>query len=164
VSITGQNFGTSTPTVTVDGQTLSVTSFSPTAIQGTLPTALAPGSYPLTVVTGVGALRTGVLDVTVGNTGAQGPQGPAGPAGPPGPKGDTGATGPQGVTGPPGVPGPQGSTGSQGPAGPRDLKALPVPRGRKVQSALKARRGHPLHLTPMKETGATATPRRVTVH
>jgi hypothetical protein len=120
IAISGQNFGTSKPTVTLDALKLAVTSFSQTSIQATLPISLPSGSYFLTVVSGNGTLGSGLVDVTIGT---QGPVGPVGPQGPQGPQGNTGATGPQGpqgstgLTGAPGPQGPQGPTGPQGPQG-----------------------------------------------
>ena len=84
IAISGTNFGTSKPTVRLDGSTLAVTSFSQTSIQATLPTALPPGSYPLSVTNQNG---TAELDVTIGTAGPQGPTGVAGPTGPTGPTG-----------------------------------------------------------------------------
>jgi hypothetical protein len=132
IAISGQNFGTSKPTVTLDAMTLAVTSFSQTSIQATLPISLPPGSYVLTVVSGNGTPGSGLVDVTIGT---QGPVGPQGPQGPQGPKGDTGATGPQGpqgntgLTGAPGPQGPQGPTGPQGPKGDTGATGAQGPQG-----------------------------------
>jgi hypothetical protein len=138
IVISGQNFGTSEPTVTLDAMTLLVTSFSQTSINATLPISLPPGSYVLTVVSGNGTPASG-LDVTIGTQGPVGPPGPQGPqgntgaTGPQGPQGNTGltgATGPQGPQGPTGPQGPQGNTGAtgaQGPQGPPGPAATPDP-------------------------------------
>jgi len=139
IAISGQNFGTSKPTVTLDAMTLAVTSFSQTSIQATLPISIPPGSYVLTVVSGNGTPGSGLVDVTIGTQGPVGPQGPQGPqgntgaTGPQGPQGTTGltgATGPQGPQGPTGPQGPQGNTGAtgaQGPQGPPGPAATPDP-------------------------------------
>jgi hypothetical protein len=143
ITISGQNFGNSRPTVMLDAIKLAVTSFSQTSIQATLPTPSLPaGSYFLTVVSGNGTLGSGLVDVTIGTqgpVGLQGPQGPqglqgntgaTGPQGPQGNTGLTGATGPQGPQGPVGPMGPQGATGAtgaQGPQGPPGPAATPDP-------------------------------------
>jgi hypothetical protein len=49
LAISGVNFGSTQPTVTLDAMQLAVTAFSPTAINATLPTGLVPGSYHLVV-------------------------------------------------------------------------------------------------------------------
>jgi hypothetical protein len=128
IAISGQNFGASKPTVTLDAMKLAVTSFSQTSINATLPISLPPGSYVLTVVSGNGKPASG-LDVTIGT------QGPGGPQGPQGPPGSTGATGPQGplrnpgATGPQGPPGNLGATGPQGPPGNTGLTGSTGPQG-----------------------------------
>jgi hypothetical protein len=158
IAISGKNFGTSTPTVRLDGQTLAVTSFSSILIQATLPNPLSPGSYPLRVTTQDGTVE---LDVTIGNagptgppgpkgdTGATGPQGSQGPPGPQGPKGDTGATGAPGAQGPTGPQGPKGDTGATGPQG---LQGATGPQGPKGDTGATGAQG------PQGPPGPAATP------
>ena len=132
VTISGTGFGTARPTVNLSTTSLTVASFSPTAIKATLPTAVNVGSYALVVTSNSPPVSSGVIDVTIGTAGpivTQGPQGAPGPAGVPGttgavgPQGATGPAGPkgdagsQGLTGPPGPQGPKGDIGAQGPAG-----------------------------------------------
>jgi hypothetical protein len=134
IAISGHNFGTSKPTVTLDAMTLAVTSFSQTSINATLPISLPPGSYVLTVVSGNGTPASG-LDVTIGTQGPVGPQGPQGPSGAAGPVGQTGPTGAQGPAGPvgqAGAQGPQGltgATGAVGPLGPQGPQGIAGPTG-----------------------------------
>jgi len=123
IAIKGDNFGKTKPIVLLNDAAVVVTAFSPTALTATLPANIAPGSYHLVVVTGPGAPRTGVLDVTIG---AVGPQGPQGALGPKGEKGDPGA---QGTLGPIGPVGPQGPPGSQGETGQRGLQGPQGPAG-----------------------------------
>ena len=73
ITLAGFNFGTTTPVVILNYAPLSVTSFTSTTIVATMPTNFTPGTYLLSVVTGTGTPATGVIDVTVGNTGATGP-------------------------------------------------------------------------------------------
>ena len=136
ITISGINFGSTRPTVNLDAMTLTVTSFSPTAIKAALPPGLGAGSYHLAVTTGFLPLGLALLDVTIGTQGQVGPQGPQGPqgnpgaTGPQGPQGNTGltgATGPQGPQGPTGPQGPQGNTGAQGPQGTPGPAATPDP-------------------------------------
>jgi len=118
VTITGTNFGTGTPSVSLDGSALTVTSSSATRIVAKLPASIAPGSYLLAVK----AAKKGKEDdeegdsatfvLTLGAVGPQGPIGPIGPQGPVGPQGVTGATGAQGPIGPQGPMGPQGRDGN----------------------------------------------------
>jgi integrase len=80
IAISGTNFGSTQPTVNLDAMQLAVTSFSPTAIQATLPAGLGPGSYHLVVSNfSTSPPRIGLLDVTIGNAGPAGPQDPQGP-------------------------------------------------------------------------------------
>jgi hypothetical protein len=100
LTIAGQDFGSSKPTVTLSGVALVVETFSATAVVADLPVPVAPGSYLLVLINNDSAShKSDALDVTLG---AVGPQGPAGPPGPPGATGQPGPTGPQG---------PQGSVG-----------------------------------------------------
>ena len=114
ITLVGSSFepGKTAPTVLFNGQALTLTSFSNTQIVATLPSALPPGTFNLTVTNSSG--NSVVFDMTYGATGPQGPIGEAGPIGPQGLTGATGATGPQGprgLTGAPGAPGPAGANG-----------------------------------------------------
>jgi hypothetical protein len=115
ITLTGTGFepAKAKPTVQFNGATLALVSFSNTQVVATLPAAVTPGTFNLTVTNSQG---NGVdFNMTYGPTGPQGPAGPAGPQGPAGPAGATGATGAQGVrglTGAPGAPGPAGANGT----------------------------------------------------
>jgi hypothetical protein len=101
LTITGSNFGDTTPTVTLDGIPLVVAGFTDATAIATLPGSIGPGSY-LLQVSNAQNRQTGTFDVTIGAVGPQGPQG---------------IPGPQGIQGPPGIQGPQGPQGIQGPQG-----------------------------------------------
>jgi hypothetical protein len=122
MTIAGENFGSTTPTVRLEGKQLVVESFSSATqtIVAFLPAELNPGTYLLTVTTGGGSSNTTESDITIGAVG------PPGPKGDKGDKGDTGAIGPQGIQGPQGEIGPQGP---QGPAGPQGLQGPTGPIG-----------------------------------
>jgi hypothetical protein len=118
ITLTGTGFepAKTKPTVQFNGTTLAVVSFSNTQVVATLPAAVTPGTFNLTVTNSQG---NGVdFNMTYGPTGPQGPAGPAGaagaqgPAGPAGATGATGAQGPRGLTGAPGAPGPAGANGT----------------------------------------------------
>jgi hypothetical protein len=78
IAIAGADFGNAPPTVTLGATLLAVTAHSPTAIQATLPSGLAAGSYRLLVAAATTPPGIALLDVTVGTAGAQGPPGPSG--------------------------------------------------------------------------------------
>ena len=145
VTISGVNFGSQPPSVTLNDVPLALLSSSPTQIVAALPASViaTPGTYQLVVRKGnsnsQNSANVAVLDVAVDSYGAEvstGPQGPRGPqgetgsAGPQGPigltgsQGEVGLVGPQGpigLTGPQGevgVAGPQGAIGPVGPQGP----------------------------------------------
>jgi len=132
ITITGKNFGTTTPGVTLDGIPLEIDLYTSTAVVAVLPSSLTPGSYQLVLTDSATALQ-GAFDATIGAAGPEGPAGAQGPAGnpgttgprgaagPAGPAGTTGATGPQGPAGPIGLQGPQGVAGPAGPTGPQGL-------------------------------------------
>jgi hypothetical protein len=110
ITITGSGFSTRVkPTVHLGATSLAVTSFNATSIVASLGSATAPGTYLLTVTSGI---TFAAVDVTLG---AVGPQGPAGPQGVPG------ATGPQGPAGPTGAIGETGPQGTSGPTLPPTL-------------------------------------------
>ncbi len=150
LSIVGNNFGSDSPSVYLDGKKMSLVSYDAQQIVAKFPSTLAPGSYLLTVTNGRGEEHFDAFIVTlgavgpqgpmgpmglqgpVGLTGPQGPAGPVGPMGPQGPKGDTGAVGPQGpvgATGATGATGPIGPAGPQGPAGPMGATGPQGPAG-----------------------------------
>src|SRR5438874_5835636 len=101
ITIVGTNFGTSAPTVTLQGVPLTVQSYNAGTgtIVAMLPNALNPGSYLLAVTTSTGTPSTGFFDTTYGSTRATGATGASGPTGSTGSTGATGATGFTGVTG-----------------------------------------------------------------
>jgi len=134
ITIEGQGFGTITPGVTLNGITLTVTTYTPTAITAILPTNLGAGSYVLSVTNNSTALEA-TFDATIGSVGPEGPTGPAGPEGPAGPKGATGPQGPAGPKGPTGSEGPAGPAGSPGPAGPVGPTGPTGPQGMTWQGA-----------------------------
>jgi hypothetical protein len=100
LTITGANFGSAAPKVTLDGSALQVVSYSATSVVATLSNGTNPGAYLLTLTTSNNLKAS--FDVTLGAAGPQGPQG---------------IQGLQGLQGPQGLPGAQGSQGPQGPAG-----------------------------------------------
>jgi len=102
LTITGSNFGTDVPRVTLDGSKLQVVSNSPTTVVATLPTGTNPGGYLLTLTDATNGLKI-AFDVTLGTAGPPGPQGPQGPQGVQGPQGPQGAQGQQGPQGPAGI-------------------------------------------------------------
>jgi hypothetical protein len=135
LTITGVNFGSGIPNVTLEGVPLIVIFSTPTMIVAELPADTQPGTYLLKVSQGGGALQKDESDVTIGSVGAPGPAGPQGPQGEPGPAGPQGEIGPAGPQGPQGAPGPQGPTGPQGavgpagPQGPQGEAGSPGPAG-----------------------------------
>ncbi len=127
--VSGANFGSGAPWVTLNGMPVTVLASTPNQISVELPAAVVatPGSYLLTVARSDRSRhrddeggRVASFVVTIGATGPQGPQGPQGDPGPQGPQGDIGPQGPQGDTGaqgPQGLKGDKGDTGAQGPQG-----------------------------------------------
>ena len=116
--INGSNLSAATaaPSVTFNGQEVSVISFTATQVVVPVSAATVPGSYLVT-------LRRDTGDTTyslaiVGAVGPQGPEGATGPQGPAGDPGEVGPAGPAGPQGPAGVQGPAGATGEPGPVGP----------------------------------------------
>lgn len=95
ITITGSNFGTAKPYVTLNSQALTVVTFTPTTVLADLPNGIAPGAYLLTLKNETDGV-TASFDATIG---AAGPQGPQGPLGPQGPQGAQGPQGPQGLPG-----------------------------------------------------------------
>jgi hypothetical protein len=116
ITITGSGFNTRVkPTVYLGATNLSVSSFTATSIVASLGSITAPGTYLLTVTSGI---TFAAADVTLG---AVGPQGPIGPQGPPGATGATGVTGAIGQAGPTGATGATGPQGAPGPTSPPTL-------------------------------------------
>ncbi len=114
ITIAGSGFNSRVkPAVNLGGTNLTVSSFTATSIVASLGSVTAPGTYLLTVTSGV---TFAAADVTLG---AVGPQGPMGPQGLTGATGATGATGTTGQTGPTGATGATGPTGETGPTGPQ---------------------------------------------
>jgi hypothetical protein len=118
ITIAGSGFSTKVkPAVNLGGTNLSVSSFTATSIVASLGSVTAPGTYLLTVTSGI---TFAAADVTLGAVGPQGPIGPQGfpgATGATGPAGQTGATGASGAVGPAGPAGPTGPAGAIGPQG-----------------------------------------------
>ena len=129
MTIEGANFGTN-PRVEIDYHPITVFGATPSLIVAELPTAMAPGSYIVTVETGSGFFNSNFSASFVVAIGAQGPAGPQGVEGAPGVQGPTGApgdpglAGPAGPVGPAGPQGPAGPDGPVGPAGPQGAQGL----------------------------------------
>ena len=128
LTIAGEGFGSGKPLVTLDSMTLTVASFTPTAVNVFLPQGLKPGSYLLALTPNGHHGDAATFDVALGASGPKGDPGPAGPAGSAGP------AGPQGPAGPPGLNGASDVYSTTGPTvGLRILgkqvAALPVPAG-----------------------------------
>jgi len=115
--------------VLLDQFELSVLGCSPSAILALLPGQSVPGTYRLTVATGLGKTHEDTLDLTIGAVGPPGPQGLSGLNGSDGPPGPTGQQGPQGPQGPPGAQGPVGPGGTPGPQGAPGPAGLQGPSG-----------------------------------
>ena len=76
ITITGSGFSAKTkPTVQLGGTNLTVDSYAATSIVASLGSVTAPGTYLLTVTSGV---TFAAADVTLGAVGPQGPIGPLG--------------------------------------------------------------------------------------
>jgi hypothetical protein len=121
LTITGSNFGTAQPAVTLNNSSVSVMSYTNTLVVVSVPPSIesTPGTYALTLTNNSDSsydpLRTTVFVVAIGTVG---PAGSAGPIGPQGNAGPAGSIGPAGAMGPAGPLGPPGATGAAGPAGP----------------------------------------------
>ena len=101
ITIIGQNFlhGTTQPTLSLDGDSLTVISATDTTIVANMPNpALPPGTYTLAIDASTGTVA--LYEVTNGAVGPQGPMGFTGPTGATGAAGPAGPTGPQGSIGP----------------------------------------------------------------
>lgn len=112
VTLNGSGFqpAKAKPTISFNGASLPVTTFSDTQVVATLPTGLTSGTFDLKVTNSQG--NSVDFNMSYGATGLQGPAGPAGPQGPAGATGAAGAQGPRGITGAPGAPGPAGANGT----------------------------------------------------
>ena len=134
LTIVGKYLGSVTPTVTLDGATLVVVTYTSTQVTALLPGNLTPGSYQLTLTNHTLQLQAS-FDAAIGSVGPEGPAGPAGPTGSAGPAGTPGAPGAQGpagatgAAGAPGAAGPAGPMGLIGPAGPQGSQGLAGPAG-----------------------------------
>jgi hypothetical protein len=95
VTITGKNFGSAKPLVTLDSLPLMVASFTPTIVTVFVP-FLKPGSYLLTLEPNGHSEKVATFDVALGAIGPKGDPGPPGPQGPPGSQGPQGPPGPSG--------------------------------------------------------------------
>ena len=122
ITINGNGFSSRTkPVVALGGTSLTPTSYTTTSIVASLGAVTAPGTYLLTVISGV---TFAAADVTLG---AVGPQGPIGLPGVNGAMGLMGPAGLAGPAGPAGVPGPAGPSGPSGAIGLQGLQGLPGP-------------------------------------
>jgi hypothetical protein len=123
LTISGSNFGTTQPLVSLDGLPLTVMSFTDTVVVVSLPASLAPGSYQLALTANNKANQpfTAEFNATLGAVGPKGDKGDRGLTGAQGIQGPQGPQGPQGSQGPQGLTGPQGPQGIQGPAGASDV-------------------------------------------
>ncbi len=133
ITIAGSGFSTKVkPAVNLGGTNLSVSSFTATSIVASLGSLTAPGTYLLTVTSGI---TFAAADVTLGAVGPQGPQGLTGATGAAGPAGQTGPTGAMGQAGPAG---PTGAIGPQGPTLPPTLYGASFAGGVIVGSGILA--------------------------
>ena len=108
LTISGQNFGSVRPNVTLDAIPLAVVSFTPTVVTALLPSGLKPGTYLLVLEPNTHKDKAAQFDVALGAIGPKGDKGDQGVPGTPGPAGPQGVPGLQGVPGPQGPPGPAG--------------------------------------------------------
>src|SRR5260370_26647102 len=129
ITIVGANLGTSTPSVSWQGVELVVQSFNSTTgtVVATLPNALNPGSYLLSVTTTTGTPSTATFETAFGSTGATGATGPTGATGTAGTNGTNGATGATGPTGTAGTNGINGTNGATDPTGSTGLTGATRP-------------------------------------
>ena len=136
ITITGQNFGSVKPSVSLGGIALTVESYSSSSIVADIPSSTLPGFYRLTVTKNDSLLKLSAeLDITLAgaaSAGPPGPRGPAGPAGPAGAQGPSGPPGPAGSQGPSGAPGPQGTQGTPGQPGPAGPAGAAGPNTRAI--------------------------------
>jgi hypothetical protein len=153
IVITGVNFGTGLPTVTLADEPLLVVSSTPTQVVANLPVNIQPGTYLLNVSRGAGATQRDEAEVTIEGAASQGPAGPQGPQGATGPQGAPGETGPQGPAGPQGETGPQGPAGPQGPQGETGATGPQGPQGPQGETGPAGPQGQTGLQGPQGETG-----------
>ena len=98
ITVTGVNFGTATPLVSIGNYPaqLAIMAHSATQVVAALPNGIPPGSYLLSVTAPGKGGGTDEFWLTIGAAGPQGPAGQQGFAGPQGPQGPQGAQGPGG--------------------------------------------------------------------
>jgi hypothetical protein len=135
LDISGSNFGTLPPSVTIAGVSQVVAAGNTASfIRINNPNITTPlnGAYHVVVVNNSanGPIdgRTGDFYLQIGGE-IPGPAGPAGPSGPAGPAGPQGVAGPAGSTGATGPAGAVGQTGPQGVAGPSGPQGVAGPMG-----------------------------------
>ena len=162
ITINGSGFNSKLkPIVNLGGTNLTATSFSATSIVASLGSVAAPGTYLLTVSSG---LIFAAADVTLGAVGSPGAVGPQGPIGPQGLTGATGAMGPPGLTGatgamgPPGLTGATGATGPAGPIGPAGVAGAIGPAGPAGATGATGPAGVAGPTGPAGPAGATGAP------
>ena len=178
LTISGANFGTLIPVVTITGVSAIVVTHTNTQVVVQIPQSIysTPGNYELSLHRGADRCNCfSLFDVTIGAVGPQGATGSAGPigltgatglagakgaagaTGPAGPiglsgaTGSTGAKGAAGATGPAGPIGLSGATGSTGPAGPAGATGAIGPIG------LTGATGSTGAIGPIGLTGATGS-------
>jgi len=113
ITVAGKGFepASTAPTVKVNNEVLTLSTYSDTSFTATLPSDLVTGNnYLLKVINSVSSSTPFDFSLAYGAVGPQGPTGPQGATGPTGPQGPTGATGAQGPTGPTGPQGPSGTS------------------------------------------------------
>jgi hypothetical protein len=130
VLVSGSQFGTTPPAVTIDSMPVTVLSASPQAIVVELPASLLaqPGTYLLTVQRDTSPKGSATFVLAIGAIGPQGPRGLTGERGPygeKGDKGDKGEAGPAGAAGAAGSPGAAGAPGAKGDKGDKGDKGAP---------------------------------------
>ena len=133
LTISGANFGTLIPVVTITGVSAIVVTHTNTQVVVQIPQSIysTPGNYELSLHRGADRCNCfSLFDVTIGAVGPQGATGSAGPigltgatglAGAKGAAGATGPAGPIGLSGATGSTGAKGAAGATGPAGPIGL-------------------------------------------
>jgi hypothetical protein len=114
LAVYGHNFGTTPGVVSLNGFPLPALSWTSTFIEAGLSGATPPGTYLLTVSSGMGSVHFDTFNVTLGTVGPRGEPGAPGAPGPPGAAGEAGAPGEKGDPGPPGPPGPAGTSNLAG--------------------------------------------------
>ena len=128
LTIRGLNFGSTTPAVLCEEQSMTVLNATASEIVLMLPSGVPDGTYRLTVSRGKGAVDRDSFHVAI-QSASQGQAGPVGATGAPGAPGPSGPAGADGATGPQGPAGPAGATGAQGPAGPAGATGAQGPAG-----------------------------------